>query len=225
MGVVTGLANIQKQIDSRPQGGGERVDDRELTRNLKPGKDRTIRFAQELDETSPYYREDLGLGLVVSEHVHPDIWWLRLVDTFDEEGGSWGADNGWRSNLTLYINVVDVNTGEVFFLSRSVLGGLGQQIVENAGDRGSLTDSVWKIKKKGEGMKTRYNLSLVSITDEALDVDPEDLIDFEKSVLNQVPYGKQGEFVRQIEERVAKKQAENESGDASSDDDDDDDVW
>lgn len=224
MGVVTGLDAIRNKIESRPQAGGERVDDRELTRNLKPGKDRTIRFVQELDEDSPHYNEELGLALVVSEHVHPDIWWLRLVDTFDEEGASLGSDKGWDSKLNLYINVVDVDSGEVFYLGRSVLGGLGQQIVENGQDRGSLTDSVWKIKKKGEGMNTRYNLSLINITDEPVEVDPEDLVDFRKSVLNEVPYEQQEAFVKQIEERVRKKSQES-ANDTSGDDDDDDDVW
>ena len=52
-------------------------------------------------------------------------------------------------------------------------------------------------------------------------MDPDDLIDFEESLLTQVPYGEQESHVRQIEQRVANKRAE--SGEASGDDDDD--VW
>lgn len=226
MAVLTDLASIKKAIESRPQGGGERVDDRELTRNIKSGKERTIRFVQELDPGSKHYDERYGTGLVVSEYEHPELYWLKLVDTFDDEGKSWPAEQGWQSKLNLYINVVDVDSGDVFYLNRSVLGGLGQDIVENAGDRGSLTDSKWKIKKKGEGMQTRYNLSLIDIVDlddEPLDVDPDDLIDFREQVLNEVPYAEQEAFVRQIEQRVKAKATD--AGNADSDDDDDDDVW
>jgi len=226
MGVVSGLDAIRKQIESRPSAGGDRVDERELTRNLKPGKDRKIRFVQEIDDESPYYKEEYGTALVVSEFAHPDIFWLRIVDTSDEEdGNNYGLENGWDSKLNMYINVVDVDSGEVFYLSRSVLGGLGQQIFENASDRGSLTDSEWKIKKKGEGMNTKYNLSLINITDEPLDVDPEDLIDFRKQVLNEIPYDQQAAFVKQVEGRVQKKQQDSEAESASSSDDDDDEVW
>jgi hypothetical protein len=225
MAVLKDLASIKKAIESRPT-GGDRVDDRELTRNIKAGKDRTIRFVQELDPDSKYYDERFGTATVAPEYEHPKLYWLKLVDTFEDEGKSWPSEQGWASKLNLYINVVDVDTGDVFYLARSVLGGLGQQIVENAGDRGSLTDSVWKIKKKGEGMQTRYNLSLVNIVDldeDPIDVDPDDLIDFEEQVLNQVPYAEQEAFVRQVEQRVKAKA--DDAGAESSDDDDDDDVW
>jgi len=219
MSVIKGLDKIRQKIDERPQ-GFDNVSERELTRNIKPGGARTIRFVQELDETSENYDERYGLALVVSEHEHPEHFWLRLVDTFEEEGASWPAEQGWKSKLNLYINVVDVDTGDVFYLSRSVLGGLGAQIIESAGERESLTDGVWKIKKEGKGFNTKYTLTLVNLTDESLEVDPDDLIDFEESLLTQVPYGEQESHVRQIEQRVAAKRA-----DTVTEDDDDDDVW
>lgn len=221
MSVVRGLDAIRNKIDSRQSFNN--VNDRELTQNIESGKSKTIRFVQELDESAKGYDEKYGLGIVVSEFEHPDHFWLKLVDTSDDEGACWAAEQGWKNKITLYINVVDVDTGDVYYLARSVLGGLGEQIVESAGERGSLTDSVWRIKKTGEGMGTRYKLNLIEISDEPLDVDPDDLVDFEKDVLNEVPYDEQEAFVRQIEQRVKDKQG---TAAASSDsDDNDDDVW
>jgi hypothetical protein len=225
MSVLTGLDAIRKAIESRPK-GFDNVNDRELTRNIKTGESRTIRFLQELDPEAKHYDERYGTGLVVSEHQHPNIWWLLLVDTTSDEGTSFGAENGWPSKLNLYINVVDVDTGEVFYLSRSVLGGLGEEIVESAGARGSLTDSIWKISKKGQGMNTKYKLSLVNITDEPIDVDTDKLIDFNEQVLNNVPAEEQEAYIKQVEQRVKAKAAQSDTGaPAASDDSDEDDVW
>lgn len=204
MGVITGLSAIKEALGSRPT-TFENVSDKELTRNIQKNTERTIRFIQELDESSPLYNEDLGLGVVAVEYQHPDLFWLRIADSSDTDGASWPAEQGWEQKISLYINVVDVDTGEVFYLSRSILGGLGQQIVESASDRGSLTDGVWKIKKTGEGMKTRYSLNLISLETEPVSVNSEDLIDFRKNVINEVPYSEQEAYVRQVERRVREK--------------------
>ena len=204
MGVITGLSAIKEALGSRPS-TFENVSDKELTRNIQKNTERTIRFVQELDESSSLYNEELGLGVVAVEYQHPDLFWLRLADSSDTDGASWPAEQGWEQKISLYINVVDVDTGEVFYLQRSILGGLGQQIVESASDRGSLTDGVWKIKKTGEGMKTRYSLNLISLDTEPVSVNPEDLIDFRKNVINEVPYAEQEAYVRQVERRVRDK--------------------
>lgn len=204
MGVITGLSAIKEALGSRPS-TFENVSDKELTRNIQKNTERTIRFVQELDESSPLFNEELGLGVVAVEYQHPDLFWLRLADSSDTDGASWPAEQGWEQKISLYINVVDVDTGEVFYLSRSILGGLGQQIVESASDRGSLTDGVWKIKKTGEGMKTRYSLNLISLDSEPVAVNAEDLIDFRKNVINEVPYSEQEAYVRQVERRVREK--------------------
>lgn len=210
MGVITGLSAIREAIDSRPS-SFENVSDKELTRNIEKNGERTIRFVQELDESSTLYNEGLGLGIVVLEYQHPDLYWFRVCDTSDEEGECWAAEQGWDSKMTLYINVVDVNTGEVFYLGRSVYGGLGQQIVDSATERGTITDAVWKIKKTGEGMKTRYSLNLISLEDSAIDVDPASLIDFRKNVIREIPSGEQESAVRQVEQRVKNKSQEDSS--------------
>jgi hypothetical protein len=212
MGVITGLSAIREAIDSRPS-SFENVSDKELTRNIEKNGERTIRFVQELDESSELYNEDLGIGIVVLEYQHPDLYWFRVCDTDDEEGACWAAEQGWDSKMTLYINVVDVNTGEVFYLGRSVYGGLGQQIVDSATERGTITDAVWKIKKTGEGMKTRYSLNLISLDDSPLEVDSANLIDFRKNVIREIPSSEQEAAVRQVEQRVKNKRQEDGSSD------------
>jgi hypothetical protein len=219
MGIISGLSAIKSVIEER--GSYENVNDRELTRNISKNGERTIRFVQELDEKSPLYNEELGTGIVAVEYEHPELYWLRIADSHDTDGACWAAEQGWAQKISLYINVVDVDTNEVFYLSRSILGGLGQQIIESASDRGSLTDGLWKIKKTGEGMKTRYSLNLISIEAEPLTLDASQLIDFRKSVVNEVPFDKQEEFVRNIEQRVKTKQRDGGAPDVS----DSDDVW
>ncbi len=214
MGVITGLSAIKDALNSRPS-TFENVGDKELTRNIQKNTERTIRFIQELDESSSLYKEELGVGIVAVEYQHPELFWLRLADSSDTDGACWAAEQGWDQKISLYINVVDVDTGEVFYLSRSILGGLGQQIVESASDRGSLTDGVWKIKKTGEGMKTRYSLNLISIDDAPVEVSAEDLIDFRKNVINEVPYAEQEAYVRQVERRVRDKNQDTADEDSS----------
>jgi hypothetical protein len=226
MSVLSGIEAIRKKIEERPA-AFDNVSDRELTRNIKSGQKRRIRFVQELDPEAKGYNEDYGLGIVVSEYQHPKLFWLLVEDTFDEEGECWAAEQGWASKLNLYVNVVDVDSGEVFYLARSVLGGLGKDIIESAAERNSVTDALWSIKKEGQGMNTKYTLTLVDITSDPVDVDTEKLIDFRKSVLNNIPSDEQAAFVRQVEQRVASKAADNgaPAGDAPAADDDDDDVW
>lgn len=221
MGVLTSLADILKAIDSRPK-GFENVRDRELTAAMKSGDKRKIRFLQELDPDAKGYNADYGSGIVVSELEHPKYFWLKLVDTTEDEGECWAAENGWKSKLNLYINVLDVESGEVFYIARSVLGGLGADIIESAGERGRLTDAVWTIKKSGEGLTTKYNLTMVDISDDTIDVDPGDLIDFRESVLNEVTSDEQAAYVAQVEERLAKRDAD---AGVAKDDDDDDNAW
>jgi hypothetical protein len=214
MGVITGLSAIKEALSTRPT-TFENVSEKELTRNIQKNTERTIRFVQELDESSSLYNADYGVGIVAVEYQHPELFWLRIADSSDTDGSCWAAEQGWEQKISLYINVVDVDTGEVFYLSRSILGGLGQQIVESASDRGSLTDGVWKIKKTGEGMKTRYSLNLISIDSDAVSVDTSDLIDFRKNVINEIPYAEQEAYVHQVERRVSDKNQDTASSDDS----------
>ena len=213
MGVITGLSAIKQALDARP-GTFENVSDKELTRNIQKNGERTIRFVQELDESSPLHNADYGVGIVAVEYQHPELFWLRIADTSDTDGACWAAEQGWDQKISLYVNVVDVETGEVLYLSRSILGGLGQQIVESASDRGSLTDGVWKIKKTGEGMKTRYSLNLISIDADPINVEADALIDFRKNVINEIAYSEQEAYVRQVERRVNDKKQDTEPEDS-----------
>lgn len=226
MSVARDLKSIREQIEKRPS-NFDNVNERELTRNIESGESRNIRFVQELDPDAEGYDERYGTGLVVSEYQHPDIFWLLVSDPEDDEGEQWVAEQGWKSKLNLYINVVDVDSGDVFYLQRSVLGGLGEQVVEAAGEQDSLTSMVWKVKKTGKGFSgTKYTLTPKSFTKDPLDVDPDDLINFEERVLNLIPSDKQEAHVKQVERRLASKESEAASeAPKSANADDDEDVW
>lgn len=208
MSIVSGLDNIKSAVKRENY-----EDRREIKRliPLEPGQSRKIRFVQELDKNAKNYREEYGLGLVVVERNHPDntpygqpggkLWWLRLVDRTEDDGRDWAAEQGWDLRTTLYINVVDVDTGEVLLFEKNAYSDLADDIFTTAGERGTLTDGVFKFSK-GEGSKGRYSISAVDFTDEQLDVDPEELFDIENEILKNIPASEQEQFVQEIESRV-----------------------
>lgn len=224
MGLVKGLDDINRHVKER-QESGENREFREVQRlKLNPGESKKIRFVQELDEKAENYDKKLGLGLVAAERCHPDgdrypggpLWWLRLVDRTEEDGYDWCAEQGWELKAKFYINVVDVSTGQVFLWERSPFSPLAESVFGTATERGTLTDTVWKISR-GPGKKGQYSLALVNITEEPLEVSPDDVYDIEEEVLHNVPADEQEEYVRKITERVMSKGDDDEDSEEESD--------
>jgi hypothetical protein len=187
MGLVKGLGNIKKAAEGR---GGAFL-------RLKDGESARIRFLQELDEDSPGYNPEAGLGFLAVEYRDPDDFRKRALDTSDE-GGCWMAEQGWKPRTSLYINVLNEDTGEVNVLTQ----GMGPKsvvpwLIEYAGDQGTLTNRAFKIKRTGSGMTdTQYTLTPTGPEDkEPFDVTAYELIDLEK-VLNNVPYEQQENYFR-----------------------------
>jgi len=192
MALIKGLKGIQKA--SERKGGGARF------LSLKDGESVRIRFLQELDEESPNYNEEAGLGFLAVEWRDPDNFRKRALDTSDE-GACWMAeqsqvDNRWRPRTSLYINVLDVDSGEVKILNQ----GMGPKsvvpwLVEYAGEVGTITGQAFKMKRTGSGMTdTQYTLTPAGAPDsEPYDVTQHELVDLEK-VISYVPYEQQKEF-------------------------------
>ena len=196
MSVVTGLDAIRNKTKSRSGGGGSKKD---TFLKLEDGDVKKIWFLQELDEASPNYNEEAGLGGLVVEYRDPDNFKRRLVDTSDTEGKSWPEEQGWKPRLSLYINVYVEDEGKVKILNQ----GFGPKtvvdwLVEYAGDAGSITNVPFKIRRKGSGQyDTEYTLTPAGVPgDPKVDeVGAENVIDID-TVLNHVPYAEQEDFFR-----------------------------
>lgn len=229
MGILTDLKSIQEKSESRRGEGSNDLLQRELTRNIATGSKRNIQLLQEIDRESKLFNEELGAAVVVQEYQHPDLWWLKIADA--DNDFPWAAEQGWKDNITLYINVVDIDTGEVFYLARSIFGGLGKQIVDSAVERGKITDIIWSIGKSGSKLKTTYKLTPKDMGCDPYEIDVEDSTDEAgfidlKKVIRFVPSDEQEALVRQIEARVRAKQQETASDEVpASTDDEDDDAW
>lgn len=224
MSVISGLDEITKYIEDKST---SRVDINRAFK-LQPGKSRKIRFVQELDKKAKNYDEKYGTGLVVSERVHPDadtfpggkLFWLKLVDRYDEEGQDWAAEQGWAPKTTVYINCVDIDTGEVLLFERSAFSALTDSVLQTAKARGTITESVFSLSR-GPGEKGQYALTVVDIAEGVVEVDPDDLYDLNEDVLRNIPYEEQEAYVREIEARVKK----NDAADSEDDGETSDEVW
>lgn len=186
MGIVRGLTNIQKSVESKGGGGASWL-------RLKDGDSFKIRFLQELDESAENYNEEAGLGFLVLQHRHPDNFRKRAVCTADE-GACYGCEQNWNQRQELFINVaVEEESGEVVKVLNQGVGksSVVPWLLEYAGDAGSITDLPFRIKRTGSGMTdTQYTLTPAGKALDAIDFDKYELIDLEK-LLNEIPYDEQ----------------------------------
>lgn len=218
MGLVKGLKNIGKYLDDEEkkfQGG-----DKATWFKLKDKQAVTVQFLQELDEDSPNYSEKNGIGFLAVEHSHPTFWRNTAQCTADE-GACWACEQhkkdykaGWRPKTRLYINVlVDDNVQEPYVAILAQGNGpksVTPVLIEIAGDLGTITDTLFKIKRTGEGKgDTSYVLTQRGKTEN----NPEqyELFDLEKAA-RKIPYEEQEEFYNRdfsnqgVEQHVAEQQ-------------------
>lgn len=201
MGIVRGLAGINKQVDSQG-GGGDRVKAKFF--KLKDGESARVRFLQELDADSPNYNEQAGLGFLAIEHQAPGNFMKRCLCTIDEEGRCYGCEQfnagekGFRAKMKLYINaLVTLPNGEKEV--QVVSQGMGPKsvtpaLIEAAGDYGSISNREFKVKRTGAGQTdTSYTLIPQDKDDAKYDVTQHELFDLEKVVF-QVPYEQQAAY-------------------------------
>lgn len=201
MGIVKGLAGINKQLD---QGGGNSDRVKAKFFKLTDGQSAKVRFLQELDADSPHYNEQAGQGFLAVEHQSPSDFRRRALCTMADEGQCYGCaqyragEKGFRQKSKLYVNVLVTlpdGTKEVQVLSQ----GNGPKsvtpaLIEAAGDYGSITNREFKLKRTGAGQTdTSYTLIPQDKDDAPYDVSQHELFDLEKVVF-QVPYEDQEEY-------------------------------
>lgn len=199
MGILKGLKNINAHVDAEEKkfnGEGTSV----TWFKIADKQSVTVQFLQELDEDSEKYSEKNGVGFLAVEHQNPRNFKRKIVCTMDDEGRCWACEQhnknwkaGWKQKTRLYINVlVDNGVDDPFVAVLSQGNGpksITPVLIELAGDLGSITDKLFKIKRTGAGQTdTSYMLTQKGLTEN----DPEqyELFDLEK-VLRQVPYVEQ----------------------------------
>ena len=206
MGIVKGLNNLNKALDRPSYGGGDSVKGRWL--KLADGQSAKIRFLQELDPDSPKYDEQAGVGFIAIEHTNPKDYRRKAICSIDEQGRCFGCEMhrkdpkaGWKGKSRLYINVlVDDGSEEPYVAILSQGAGpksATPEIIQYAGETGSITDVVWRLKRTGERTDTNY--SIIPLPTAEVAKSNHELYDLEKIAVRDIAYAEQENFYLGVE--------------------------
>jgi hypothetical protein len=203
MSIVKGLKDLNKALDKPSYSGGDENKGRWL--KIEDGESVKIRFLQELDADSPTYNDKLGCGFIALEHTNPKDYRRKALDTMDSEGRDWANEQhrkdpkaGWKARTRLYINVL-VDDGKeepyVAILSQGTSGKtITPTLIEYAGEIGSITNLMWRIKRNGSKTDTSYTIIPLSKDESPFDFSGLELFDLEKTAVRHVPYSEQEAF-------------------------------
>ena len=176
-----------------------------------------IRFRQELTEDSKNYDAERGTALVTGVHTNPLNFKIRAGCTAEsEEHGfqCWACeqfmenpkDNGkWRPQQRFFINVAvqkEDGTWEAAVFEQGFgKSHIGNDLVENAIEFGSIVDRTYKLSRKGSGFNdTEYSLLPLAESDEPEEVKALELYNFD-GLAKTYPYNEQQEHFFPTEEK------------------------
>ena len=202
MSIVKGLKNIETLLE-KPKYDENSPKVKWL--KLADGQSVKIRFIEELDEDSANYNAERGLALVVKEHTNPKDYKRKAVDTMETEGRDWAQEQhrkdpkvGWKARTRLYINVLVDDGKEEPFVAILSQGTSGKTItptlIEYAGEMGSITNLMWRIKRNGSKTDTSYTIIPLAKDETPFDFSSLELFDLEKTAVRHVPYAEQEAF-------------------------------
>lgn len=200
MGIIKGLGAMTKTLD-RPSAGSDGPRGRWLT--LADNQSVKIRFLQELDPDSPNYVKDDGAGFIAIEHTNPVDYRRKALCSIEDQGRCYGCEQhrkdpkaGWKGKSRLYINVlVDDGTEEPYVAIMSQGAGpksATPEIIQYAGETGSITNVVWRLKRTG--MKTDTNYSIIPLPTADVVKGAYEIFDLEKIAVRDIPYAEQELF-------------------------------
>jgi len=200
MGIVKGLS-ANRALD-KPSSGGDGARGRWL--KINDGQSVKIRFLQELDPDSPSYDTTAGAGFIAVEHTNPSDYRRKALCSIDDQGRCYGCEQhrkdmkaGWKGRSRLYINVlVDDGTEDPYVAILSQGSGpksATPEVIQYAGETGSITNVVWRLKRAGMGTETNYSIIPLP-TSEAKSGNEHELYDLEKIAVRDVPYAEQEGF-------------------------------
>ena len=203
MGIVTGLAALNKQMEqSAPSGDSQKG--RWL--QVKDGQSIKIRFVQEVDADSKNYVEKAGLAFIAIEHTNPKDYKRKALCTIDDQGRCFGCEQhrrdpkaGWKGKRRFYANVLVNDEKEEPYVAIFSQGvgpkSATEEVIAYAGETGSITNINWKLKRTGTGMETNYSIIPLPTADSApIDFDKYELFDLTKTAVREIAYEDQENF-------------------------------
>lgn len=203
MGIVKGLKDLNKVMD-KPQSSGENgVKGRWV--KLEDAESVKIRFLQELDPDSPTYNEKAGLGFIAVEHTNPKDYRRKALCTMEDQGKCYGCEQhrkdykaGWKGRSRLYINVLVDDGKEDPYVAILSQGSSGKTItptlIEYAGEMGSITNLMWRVKRSGTKTDTSYTIIPLAKDEAPFDASALELFDLETTAVRDMPYTEQEAF-------------------------------
>ena len=164
-----------------------------------------IRFLQELDPDSPNYNQKNGLGFIAVEHTNPKDYRRKALCSIDDQGKCWGCEQhrkdykaGWKGRSRLYINVLVDDGKEDPYVAILSQGSSGKTItptlIEYAGEMGSISNLMWRIKRSGTKTDTSYTIIPLAKDEVPFDSSSLELYELEKIAVRDLPYIEQESF-------------------------------
>ena len=203
MGIVKGLKDLNKALDKPTYNEGDGSKARWV--KLEDGESVKIRFLQELDPDSPSYNEKLGLGFIAVEHTNPKDYRRKALCSMDDQGKCWGCEQhrkdykaGWKGRSRLYINVLVDDGKEEPYVAILSQGSSGKTVtptlIEYAGEMGSITNLMWRIKRTGTKTDTSYTIIPLAKDEAAFDTSALEMYKLEETAVRDLPYTEQEAF-------------------------------
>ena len=203
MGIVRGLKDLNKALDKPSYSESDSTKGRWV--KLEDGESVKIRFLQELDPDSPSYNEKNGLGFIAVEHTNPKDYRRKALCTMEDQGKCWGCEQhrkdfkaGWKGRSRLYINVLVDDGKEDPYVAILSQGSSGKTVtptlIEYAGEMGSITNLMWRIKRSGTKTDTSYTIIPLAKDEAAFDYSSLELYALETSAVRDLPYTEQEGF-------------------------------
>jgi hypothetical protein len=203
MGIVKGLKGLNQVMDKPQSSGGDGTKARWV--KLEDSESVKVRFLQELDPDSPTYNEKAGLGFIAVEHTNPKDYRRKALCTMEDQGKCYGCEQhrkdykaGWKGRTRLYINVLVDDGKEDPYVGILSQGSSGKTVtptlIEYAGEMGSITNLMWRIKRTGTKTDTSYTIIPLAKDESAFDIAALDLYDLETTAVRDLPYTEQDAF-------------------------------
>ena len=203
MGIVKGLKDLNKALDKPQSTGGDGNKARWV--KLEDGESVKVRFLQELDPDSPNYIEKNGLGFIAVEHTNPKDYRRKALCSMEDQGKCFGCEQhrkdykaGWKGRSRLYINVLVDDGKEEPYVAILSQGHSGKTVtptlIEYAGEMGSITNLMWRIKRTGTKTDTSYTIIPLAKDESAFDSSSLELYKLEETAVRDLPYAEQDAF-------------------------------
>ena len=203
MGIVKGLKDLNKVMDKPSYSENDGTKARWA--KLEDAESVKIRFLQELDPDSPTYNEKAGLGFIAVEHTNPKDYRRKALCTMEDQGKCYGCEQhrkdykaGWKGRSRLYINVLLDDGKEDPYVAILSQGSSGKTItptlIEYAGEMGSITNLMWRIKRSGTKTDTSYTIIPLQKDEVPFDSAAVGLYDLETTAVRDLPYTEQEAF-------------------------------